>query len=58
MFYSIRRLYNKGKLTIDELRKLVEVKPEWLSAEQFEEITGETYKEDDADESTEDTGNH
>lgn len=47
MFNSIKRLYNAGKLTKDMLKKLVAIKPEWLSAEEFEKITGEEYTEGD-----------
>ena len=44
MYARIKRLYDTGKLTKDGVRNAV-IKG-WITAEQYEEITGEAYDED------------
>ncbi|UOO38260.1 XkdX family protein [Oscillospiraceae bacterium CM] len=41
MFERLKRLFDAGTLTIDGLKNAV-VK-DWVTTEQYEEITGQTY---------------
>ena len=41
MFNSIKRYYNMGKYTLEQMQVFVQAK--WITAEQYKEITGEDY---------------
>lgn len=43
MFDTLKRLYDAGRLPKFNLKKAVAAPFEWITAEQYTEITGEDY---------------